>query len=88
MRSQQLSMTTAPCEHIPFLFSWVRRRKVDSASISAAQTSGVVNLVLSRQTGYFESEHPSIDKPMIIAEPAVPGARLLGLGSKLYPSNM
>ena len=25
---------------------------------------------------------------MIITEPAVPTARLLGLGSKLYPSNM
>ena len=25
---------------------------------------------------------------MVITEPAVPSARLLGLGSKLYPSNM
>ena len=29
-----------------------------------------------------------IDKPTVINEPAVPSARLLGLGSKLYPSSM
>ena len=29
-----------------------------------------------------------IDKPMVIKEPAVASAWLLGLGSKLYPSNM
>ena len=69
-------MTTAPCEHILFLFSWVRMQKGDSSWIAAAQTSGLVNLVLSRQTGYLECEYPSIDKPMIIVEPAVPGSRL------------
>jgi len=51
--------------------------------------SGLVNLVLSRQTVFFfECEHPFIDKPMVITEPAVPSTQLLGLGSKLYPSNM
>ena len=54
----------------------------------ASQTSGIVNLVFSRQTGFFKPEHPFIDKPMVITEPAVPSARLLGLGSRLYPSNM
>ena len=48
----------------------------------------LVNLVLSRQTGCFECEHPFIDKPMVTTEPAVPSTQLLGLGSKLYPSNI
>ena len=29
-----------------------------------------------------------IEKPIVISEPAVASTRLLGLGSKLYPSNM
>ena len=29
-------------------------------------TSRLVNLVLSRQTGFFECEHPFLDKPMVI----------------------
>ena len=32
-------------------------------------------------------EHPFIDKSMVITEPTVPSAWLLGLDSKLYPSN-
>ena len=28
------------------------------------------------------------DKPVVTAEPSVPSSRLLGLGSKLYPSNV
>ena len=51
--------------------------------------SRLVNLVLSLHTFFFfECEHPFIDKPMILTEPAVPSTQLLGLGSKLYPSNM
>ena len=49
-------------------------------------SSGVVNLVFPLQTGFFECEHPFIDKPMAINEPAVASARLLGLGPKLYPT--
>ena len=56
--------------------------------VAAAQTSGLANLVLSCQTGFFECQHPFIDKPMVIIEPAVAGTRLIDLGSKLYPSNM
>ena len=53
------------------------------------QTSEPVNLVLSPQTVFFfEREHPFIDKPIVITEPAVPSGQLLGLCSKLYPSNM
>ena len=56
--------------------------------VAAAQTSGLANLVLSCQTGFFECQHPFIDKPIVIIEPAVAGTRLLDLDSKLYPSNM
>ena len=37
---------------------------------------------------FFECRHPFIDKPINIIEPAVPSTLLLGLGSKLYPSDM
>ena len=37
---------------------------------------------------FFKCRHQFIDKPIIIIEPAVPSALLLGLGLKLYPSNM
>ena len=48
---------------------------------SAAQTSGLVNLVLTRQTVFFEGEYPVIGKPLVIStQPAVASARVLGLG--------
>ena len=56
--------------------------------VAAASTSGLVNLVFPRQTGFIECEHPFIDKPMVINEPAVASARFLSLGPKLYLSNM
>ena len=56
--------------------------------VVAAQTSGLVNLVFSRQTGFFGASFPFIVKPLVITEAAVVSARLLGLGSKLYGSNM
>ena len=37
---------------------------------------------------FFECEHLFINKSIVITEPAVASTRLLGLGSKLYPSNM
>ena len=33
--------------------------------VAAAQTSGLINLVSSRQTGFIKCEHPFIDKPMV-----------------------
>ena len=36
---------------------------------------------------FFECEHPFIDKPTVITEPAIPSARLLGLGLKLKQFN-
>jgi len=56
--------------------------------VTVARTSGLVNIVLSRQTIvklffflFFKCEHP-------LTKSAVPSARLLGLGSKLYPSKI
>ena len=37
---------------------------------------------------FYECEHRFVNKPMVIAEPTVPSVRLLGLGSRLYPSNL
>ena len=36
---------------------------------------------------FSECEHPFVDNPLVITEPAEPSARLLGLGSKRDPSN-
>ena len=84
--------------HVGYLFSsWSRWRKGGSAWIIycikplsrlTAQTSGLVNLVFSYQTGSFEGEHLFIDKLMVLTELAKANTRLLGLGSKLYPSSM
>ena len=56
--------------------------------VAAAQTSRRVNRVFSRQPVFFVCELLLIDKPMVTSEPAVTSAQLLGLGSKLYHSNM
>ena len=55
--------------------------------VAAAQTSGLVSLVFSRQTGFCGENFPFIVKPLVVTEPAIVSARLLGLGSKLYASN-
>ena len=77
--------------HLPMYPGRTSSRLLESRQtfeVAAAQTSGLVNLLLSRQTGIFECKHPFIDKSMVITEPTVASAWLLGLGSKLYPSNM
>ena len=56
------------------LTAWIR---LSWFEVAVAQTSGLVNLVLS-----------FIYKPMVKTEPAVASTRLLGLHWKLYPSNM
>ena len=56
------------------LTAWIR---LSWFEVAVAQTSGLVNLVLS-----------FIYKPMVKTEPAVASTRLLGLRWKLYPSNM
>ena len=80
----------APCKRNLLLFSRVRRRKGTSVWILSSfrrrrrPNIGLVNLVFQ----CYECEHRFVNKPMVIAEPTVPSARLLGLGSRLYPSNM
>ena len=37
---------------------------------------------------FFEFEHLFIDKPMVITDPVAVGVRVLGLGSKLNPTNV
>ena len=44
--------------------------------VAAARTSELVNLVLSRQTGFYECELLIVDKTMFITEPAVASPRL------------
>ena len=78
----------------PFsLLEWEREKESLPESrltfeVTVAQTSGLVNLVFSRQTGFIECEHPLIDKPKVTTEPAVARARMLGLGSKRYLSTL
>ena len=59
----------------------------DPIGVAEARTSGPVDLVFNRQTGFFECGRPFTDKPMAITKPAVPSAQLLGLGSKQFISN-
>ena len=54
----------------------VLRELHQAFEVAAAQTSGLLHLVFSHQTGLFQCEHPLIDKPMVIAEPAVSSTRL------------
>ena len=87
----------SPCKQSLLWSSWVRSKKVtllesrQTFEVAAAQTSGPVNLVLSLQTGFFEcSIHlfEFIEKPMVTTKTAVASTWLLGLSSKLYPSDM
>ena len=87
--------TSSSCEQSLFLFSfWSSKRKGSSALIASRLWSRRSPNVWASQScfllsnWFFECEHLFIGKPMVITKPAVPRARLLGLGSKLYPSNM
>ena len=48
----------------------------ETFEVAAARTCGLVNLVLSCQTIFFECEHPFVNKPMVKTEPTVPSTRL------------
>jgi len=54
--------------------------------IASAQPSGLVSLVIPRFSGAII--RLLIVKPTVITEPVFPRTRLLGVGPKLYPSNM
>ena len=92
---QEKVLVLPPSEQSLLLSSFLRRRKGCSAwitsvafEVAASRTPGLVNLAFSRQTGFFECKHPFVDKPMVITEPAIASARLLSLGSKLYPTSI
>ena len=53
-------------------------------AFATTQTSRLLNLILSRQIGFFEFEHPFIDKPMVIIKPAIASRP----GFETNPSNM
>ena len=55
----------------PFVF-------FSEVEVAAARTSGLVNLVLSRQTGFFECEQRFNGEQMVINDHAVASTRLLG----------
>ena len=79
----------APCEQSLLLFSWsALPESCQTFEVAAAQTSGPVNLVSSCQTGFFECKYLFFEEPMLIPEITVASEWLLGLGSKLYPSDM
>ena len=69
----------SPCEQSLLLsFSFLRREKEalpESRQLFeavTARTSGLVNLVFSRQTGFSSANIHLVIKPMVIIEPAVP----------------
>ena len=57
-----------------------------ACDVIEARTSGQANLVLPLQTGFLSASIRLLIKTMVVKEPSLPSARLLGLGSKLYPS--
>ena len=59
-----------------------------SSQVVAAQTSTLGNLVLSHHLVFLSASILSLINKMVITKPTVASARLLGLGSKLYLSNM
>ena len=72
-----------PCKQsLPFFSSWSRRRSRRSPNFWTSQSR------FPSSNWFFECEPQFIDKPIVITEPAIPSARLLGLGSKLYPGNI
>ena len=70
------------------LSSCVRRRRGGPWSRRSPIFWTSQTCFLSSNCFFFECEHPVIDIPMVITEPAVVSARLLGLGWKLYFGNM
>ena len=86
--------TTLRAEHPFQSSSWSRRRRGDSAWIASILWSSYsLNFRTSQSciplsNWVFVCKHLSIDKPMFTTETAVSSARILGLGSKLYASNM
>ena len=72
---------------------WVEKKAPPEShqafEFAKAQASGVwTSQSCSLSSNWFSwCEHRLLIKPMVITEPAVPSARLLGLGLKQYPRN-
>ena len=84
-----------PCEQTLLMCSsWLKRRKGDSAWVVSSLWSCCSLKFWTSQSCFFwsnsfvECEYLFINKPLVITEPTVPGAWLLGLSLKLYPRNM
>ena len=89
--SVEVSMATR--EQNLFSSTWERRSKGGSANISNLWGRRSPNFWTGQSrflssNCFFECEHRFIDKPMVATEPALASAWLLGLDSKLYPSNI
>ena len=72
----------------------IRWKKGDSAWIalslwrSCSKNFSTTQSCFLSSNWFFECEHSLINKLMVTTEAAVPWTRLLGLGLKLYPSNL
>ena len=83
----QLHLTTVRADASFCLLEWREEREaltelLHTFKVATAQTSGLLNLVLSWQMVFSKCEDPFIDKLFqVITEPVEPSARPLGLGS-------
>ena len=73
-----------PCEQSLLLSSWGE----EGLCLNCVKPFESPHAQTLLSNWFFKCEHSFIDKPMVITEPVVPSARLLGIGSKLYLSNM
>ena len=84
----QLPLTTMWADASFCLLEWWEEKEalselLNTFNVAAAQTSGLLNLVLSWQMVFSKHDDPFIDKPiLVITEPVEPSTRPLGLGSK------
>ena len=84
----EVELSHTPRKTLKSFLVWRREEDLPELQLKNC-SSGLVNLVLSLSSNWFsaECEHPFIDKQIVITEPTVPSAWLLGVGSSLYPSN-
>ena len=73
-----------PCEQSLLLSSWGE----EGLCLNSVRPFESPHAQILSSNWFFKCEHSFIDKTKVITEPVVPSARLLGLGSNLYLSNM
>ena len=90
------AMLAPPCEQSGFFCLLLdrggeketpRQQSRQTFDVTAARTFGIVNLVFSRQTGFLSASIRLLINRCSYSSPLC-SARLLGLGLKLYPSNI